>query len=68
MSELTITSKGDVECTVFMDPNHSSIQAGARYVRWVLGSVREDDALYMSKVLDGPPSGHSVEQIQSALA
>ncbi|KAK3352475.1 kinase-like domain-containing protein [Lasiosphaeria hispida] len=67
MSELTITSKDDVECTVFVDPKDSSVQVGARYVRWVLGSVREDDALYMTKVLDGPPSGHSAEQIQSAL-
>jgi len=33
----------------------------------VLGSVREEDILYMTKVLDGPPSGHSAEQIQSAL-
>jgi len=67
MPELTISSKDDVECTAFVDAKDSSIQVGARYVRWVLGSVREDDILYMTKVLDGPPSGHSVEQIQSAL-
>ncbi|KAK0724167.1 kinase-like domain-containing protein [Lasiosphaeris hirsuta] len=42
MSEPTITSKDDVECTVFVDPKDSSIQVGARYFRWVLGSHRAD--------------------------
>ncbi|KAK3349182.1 kinase-like domain-containing protein [Lasiosphaeria hispida] len=59
MSELTIASKNDVERYGFDE--------GSRYFRWVLGSVHEDDTVYMTGMLAGSPEGHSVEQIQSAL-
>ncbi|KAK3338615.1 kinase-like domain-containing protein [Lasiosphaeria hispida] len=67
MSELIITTKDDVVCLVTTDIKDSSIVLGANYFRWVLGSVRESDALYWGKVMGGPVSGHTIEQIQKAL-
>ncbi|KAK4234816.1 hypothetical protein C8A03DRAFT_37371 [Achaetomium macrosporum] len=65
MSELIITTKDDVEWITTLDSNDNVLCV--KYFRWVLGSVREDDALYMGKVSGGPVSEHSLEQIQKAL-
>ncbi|KAK0658071.1 kinase-like domain-containing protein [Cercophora newfieldiana] len=68
MSAPTITSKDDVHRLEMRDAKDTSNLIGTRYYCWVLGSVAEDDALYATKLLDGPCSGHSVEQVQGALA
>jgi len=68
MSAPTITSKDDVQCLEMRDAKDISNPIGARYYCWVPGAVDEDDALYVTKLLDGPSSGHSVEQVQGALA
>jgi len=68
MSAPTIMSKDDVQCLKMRDVKDIGNLIGARYYCWVLGSVVEDDALYMTKLLDGPSSEHSVEQVQCALA
>ncbi|KAK3356483.1 kinase-like domain-containing protein [Lasiosphaeria hispida] len=41
---------------------------GVKYSRWVLGSARGNDILYMGRIMgDNLPSEHSLEQIQEAL-
>ncbi|KAK4445811.1 kinase-like domain-containing protein [Podospora aff. communis PSN243] len=68
MSAPTIMSKDNVQCLEMRDAKDIKTVIGARYYCWVLGSMVEDDALYMTKSLKGPPSRHSIKQIQGALA
>ncbi|KAK0717298.1 kinase-like domain-containing protein [Lasiosphaeria miniovina] len=62
-----LRSKDEVECNDVVKYDDTGTLAGAKYHRWELGSVREDDALYITELLPGPASTHNIEQIRAAL-
>jgi len=68
MSDLPITSMDDVEVTTVYDSTGMSTIKEVKYCYWLLGSVHDEDALYMGTIKDNtPPSEHSLEKIKKVL-
>jgi hypothetical protein len=67
MSDLPITSKDQVNCTTYYSAEDLNTSLCTGYSRWVLGSARGNDILYLARIMgDSSPSEHSLEQIQEA--